>query len=260
MHATIVQLVGPIYPSVYSLISPHFCMNSPVQEPQRLYRQLAQQLRDWMVASGFAPGERLPAERDLAAQWGVSRSSLREAVIALEVEGAIEVRTGSGIYVTALALSPAPRATTTGPGDWGPMEVMQARELIESEMAALAAVNANRSDLQALAKALTHMKKDMARNQVPRHGDEAFHMAIAKACGNSVLLDTLHGFWQARSGALFERLSDYFEKPASWHTALAEHETIYQALCAHDAGSAKRAMKHHLKQTHKRYNAHWHSL
>jgi len=207
-------------------------MHSPVQEPQRLYRQLAQQLRDWMLASGFEAGARLPAERDLAAQWGVSRSSLREAVIALEVEGAIEVRTGSGIYVTALALKPAPtsRSGAAGPGDWGPLEVMQARELIESEMAALAAVHANRRDLQALAKALTQMKKDIARNQVPRHGDEAFHMAIAKACGNSVLLDTLHGYWQARNGAIFERLSDYFEKPASWQTALSEHETIYQAL------------------------------
>ena len=237
-------------------------MHSPVQEPQRLYRQLAQQLRDWMLASGFEAGARLPAERDLAAQWGVSRSSLREAVIALEVEGAIEVRTGSGIYVTALALKPAPtsRSGAAGPGDWGPLEVMQARELIESEMAALAAVHANRRDLQALAKALTQMKKDIARNQVPRHGDEAFHMAIAKACGNSVLLDTLHGYWQARNGAIFERLSDYFEKPASWQTALAEHETIYQALCAHDATAAKRAMKHHLKQTHKRYNAQWHSV
>ena len=237
-------------------------MNSPAQEPQRLYRQLAQQLRDWVLASGFAPGDRLPAERDLAAQWGVSRSSLREAVIALEVEGAIEVRTGSGIYVTALALTPAPtpRTGATGPDDWGPLEVMQARELIESEMAALAAVHVNRRDLQALARALTQMKKDIARNQVPRHGDEAFHMAIAKACGNSVLLDTLHGYWQARNGAIFERLSDYFEKPVSWQTALTEHETIYQALCAHDAGAAKRAMKHHLKQTHKRYNAQWHSV
>jgi DNA-binding FadR family transcriptional regulator len=264
MHDTIVQLVRPIYPSVYSLIFADLRMNSPVQEPQRLYRQLAQQLREWMLASGFEAGARLPAERDLATQWGVSRSSLREAVIALEVEGAIEVRTGSGIYVTALALKPLPvtaaRPATVGPGDWGPLEVMQARELIESEMAALAALNASRSDLQAMAKALTQMKKEIGRNQVPRHGDEAFHMAIAKACGNSVLLDTLHGYWQARSGAIFERLSDYFEKPASWQTALAEHETIYQALCEQDALGAKRAMKHHLKQTHKRYNAHWHSV
>lgn len=240
-------------------------MKPPAPEPQRLYRQIAQQLREWMVASGFEPGARLPAERDLAVQWGVSRSSLREAVIALEVEGAIEVRTGSGIYVTALALAPAPSSSApstpaAAPGDWGPLEVMHARELIESEMAALAAMNARRSDLQALGKALTHMKKDAGRNQVPRHGDEAFHMAIAKACGNSVLVDTLHSYWQARSGAIFERLSDYFESPASWQAAIAEHETIYETLCAHDAAAAKRAMKHHLKQTHKRYNAHWRSV
>jgi len=229
-------------------------------EPQRLYRQIAQQLREWIRAQGFSPGERLPAERELAVQWGVSRSSLREAVIALEVEGAIEVRTGSGIYVTALAMQPAPRAPAAESADWGPLEIMRARELIESEMAALAATHASRADLQAMAKALKHMKAQAGRNQMPREGDEAFHMAIAKACGNSVLVDTLHTYWQARSGAMFERLSDYFENPVSWRAAIAEHESIYAALFAHDAPAARRAMKHHLKQTHQRYNAQWRSL
>ena len=82
-------------------------------EPQRLYRQIAQQLREWIRTQGFSPGERLPAERELAVQWGVSRSSLREAVIALEVEGAIEVRTGSGIYVKHLGKKKAANAGST---------------------------------------------------------------------------------------------------------------------------------------------------
>jgi DNA-binding FadR family transcriptional regulator len=67
--------------------------------PQRLYRQIAEQVRQLMVSGEFALGSRLPAERDLAVQLGVSRPSVREALIALEVEGMIEVRTGSGIYV-----------------------------------------------------------------------------------------------------------------------------------------------------------------
>jgi len=235
-------------------------MKLPAQDPPRLYRQIAEQLRAWVRASGFKAGTRLPAERELAVQWGVSRSSLREAVIALEVEGAIEVRTGSGIYVTPSALTTPIQPRRQDAGDWGPLEVMQARELIECEMAALAAVHAKRNDLQAMAKALLQMKKDAARNEVPKEGDEAFHMAIAKACGNSVLMDTLQGYWQSRNGVIFERLSDYFESPHAWQAAIAEHETIYQALCGHDAAAAKRAMKHHLKQTHKRYNAHWGSL
>jgi len=235
-------------------------MKLPVQDPPRLYRQIAEQLRAWVRASGFKAGTRLPAERELALQWGVSRSSLREAVIALEVEGAIEVRTGSGIYVTASALTTPIQPQRQDALDWGPLEVIQARELIECEMAALAAAHAKRSDLQAMAKALTQMKKDAGRNEVPKQGDEAFHMAIAKACGNSVLMDTLQGYWQSRQGVIFERLSDYFESPPAWQTAIAEHEPIYQALCEHNASAAKRAMKHHLKQTHKRYNAHWRSL
>lgn len=235
-------------------------MKLPVQDPPRLYRQIAEQLRAWVRASGFQAGTRLPAERELALQWGVSRSSLREAVIALEVEGAIEVRTGSGIYVTAFALTTPITPPKQGARDWGPLEVIQARELIECEMAALAAGHAKRSDLQAMAKALLQMKKDASRNEVPKQGDEAFHMAIAKACGNSVLVDTLQGYWQSRHGVIFERLSDYFESPPAWQTAIAEHETIYQALCEHNASAAKRAMKHHLKQTHKRYNAHWRSV
>ena len=73
----------------------------PVQsiEPQRLYRQIAEQLRALIAQGEFATGDRLPAERDLARQFNVSRPSVREALIALEVEGWVEVRTGSGVYV-----------------------------------------------------------------------------------------------------------------------------------------------------------------
>ena len=70
-----------------------------VVEPQRLYRQIAGQLRTLISQGELAVGSRLPAERDLAKQLGVSRPSVREALIALEVEGWVEVRTGSGIYV-----------------------------------------------------------------------------------------------------------------------------------------------------------------
>ena len=234
-------------------------MTTPAPEPQRLYRQLAQQLRDWMRASGFAAGARLPAERDLAAQWGVSRSSLREAVIALEVEGAIEVRTGSGIYVqstTAAKRPPAHTASDTST-EWGPLEVMSARILVESEVAALAAQNAQKQNIQAIRDGLEKMKQEAARHEMPREGDEAFHEAIAQACGNSVLHDTVQRFWIARKGPLFARLGDYFEHPASWQAAIAEHQAVLDAIEAGDANAARKAMQKHLKQAHKRYSASW---
>ena len=228
-------------------------------EPQRLYRQIADQLRQLIASGEFAVGARLPAERELASQLGVSRPSVREALIALEVEGIIEVRTGSGIYVLAQHAAakslPAPAENT--PTDWGPMEVMQARLLVEAEVAALAALHAKRQDLQAIAAALQQMKEESARGEMPRHGDEAFHQAVAHACGSSVLLDTVQRFWQARSGPLFERLSDYFENPPAWQAAITEHEHVLAAIKARDPQAARRAMQKHLRQAHKRYSASW---
>jgi DNA-binding FadR family transcriptional regulator len=229
--------------------------------PQRLYRQIAEQLRQLMVAGEFALGSRLPAERDLATQLGVSRPSVREALIALEVEGMIEVRTGSGIYVQRPDAPNKPtahiEADTDTPADWGPLEVMSARLLIEAEVAALAATHAQKTDLKAIKAGLQQMKLEAARDEVPRDGDEAFHAAIAKACGNSVLLDTVQRYWQARNGPLFERLGDYFEHPESWQAAIAEHQQVLLAIEAHDATAARKAMQKHLKQAHKRYSASW---
>lgn len=229
--------------------------------PQRLYRQIADQLRQLMASGEFALGSRLPAERELADQLGVSRPSVREALIALEVEGLIEVRTGSGIYVQRIKTTPKPIAAASlagdAPTDWGPLEVMSARLLIEAEVAALAATHAQKSDLKAIKAGLQQMKLEAARDRVPREGDEAFHAAIAKACGNSVLLDTVQRYWQARNGPLFERLSDYFEHPESWQAAIAEHQQVLAAIEAHDTRAARKAMQKHLRQAHKRYSASW---
>jgi DNA-binding FadR family transcriptional regulator len=229
--------------------------------PQRLYRQIAEQLRQLMVSGEFALGSRLPAERDLAVQLGVSRPSVREALIALEVEGMIEVRTGSGIYVQrteAYGKSPAPtEADANTPADWGPLEVMSARLLVEAEVAALAATQAQKADLKAIKAGLQQMKLEAARDQVPREGDEAFHEAIANACGNSVLLDTVQRYWQARNGPLFERLGDYFEHPESWQAAISEHQQVLLAIEAHNAPAARKAMQKHLRQAYKRYSASW---
>jgi DNA-binding FadR family transcriptional regulator len=229
-------------------------------EPQRLYRQIAEQLRSLIASGEFCPGSRLPAERDLAQQLGVSRPSVREALIALEVEGIIDVRTGSGIYVRTPGTANGAAAARRPPGDlgeWGPLELMRARELVEGEVAALAARNARRAQIAAIASALAQMRAEAGAGTVPRAGDEAFHTAVAQACGNEVLRDTVRGYWNARSGPLFERLGDYFENPASWGAALVEHSAVLEAIRSHDAASARLAMQAHLKKAYSRYSASW---
>ena len=229
-------------------------------EPQRLYRQIAKQIQGLISSGEFAVGSRLPAERDLATQLGFSRPSVREALIALEVEGVIEVRTGSGIYVQSLGKkkSAASSALNT-PAEWGPLEVMRARSLIEAEMAALAAEGAKAQDIKRMSAALKAMHKDAKAGRVPRDSDIAFHMAIANACANSVIHDTLALYLEARNGPLFERLGDYFESPASWAAAIAEHQDVLEAIEDHDPQRARKTMQKHLNQAHKRFSASWRS-
>lgn len=205
-------------------------------------------------------GSRLPAERDLATQLGFSRPSVREALIALEVEGVIEVRTGSGIYVKTLGKKkPAQANALNTPAEWGPLEVMRARSLIEAEMAAMAAEYASAQDVKAMATALKAMQKDANAGRIPRDSDIAFHMAVANACANSVMHDTLELYLEARNGPLFERLGDYFESPTSWAAAIAEHQEVLDAIEAHDPQRARKTMQKHLNQAHKRFSASWRS-
>jgi len=224
-------------------------------EPKRLYRQIADQLRALIAKGEFAVGARLPAERDLARQLGVSRPSVREALIALEVEGWVEVRTGSGVYVLDRAQrAAAPVASST---EWGPLELIRARRVVEGETAAIAARTARRKDIEAMTRAIERMRELADRNVMPLDGDRAFHLAIVECCGNVVLAETVQGFWDSRRGPIFTRLGGYFESVKSWRSAIEEHEAIRDAIAAHDAEGARRAMHAHMDKSHQRFSASW---
>jgi DNA-binding FadR family transcriptional regulator len=230
-------------------------------EPQRLYRQIAGQLRALITAGEWAVGSRLPAERDLARQLGVSRPSVREALIAMEVEGWVEVRTGSGVYVldrnSQSSLREAKGVAQLLPDEWGPLELIRARRLVEGEVAAMAATQAKRKHLDAMSKAIASMKLDADRGVLPLEGDRAFHSAIVESCGNVVLLETVQRFWDSRRGPLFERLGGHFETVDSWRAAIAEHEAIFQAIHSHDAAAARLAMHWHMDKSHNRFSVSW---
>lgn len=223
--------------------------------PQRLYRQIADQLRELIQQGEFAVAARLPAERDLAKQLGVSRPSVREALIALEVEGWVEVRTGSGVYVLDRTAQRAPASIEVT--DWGPLELIRARRVVEGETAALAAEHGKRRDFDAMQRAIDTMQALADRNVMPLEGDRAFHLAIVEASGNAVLIETVQGFWDARKGPLFTRLGGYFETVVSWRRAIAEHVAIRDAIVARDAAAARAAMHEHMDKSHQRFSASW---
>jgi DNA-binding FadR family transcriptional regulator len=223
-------------------------------EPRRLYRQIADQIRTLIGSGEFTPGSRLPPERDLARQLGVSRPSVREALIALEVEGLVEVRIGSGIYVRppdGAETANAPEAAA------GPFELLRARYVIESECAALAAKSAKRGQLQAIEDALDEMDREMEAGRQPLPSDRLFHLRIAEATGNGALVHVIKLLWDERTGELFQRLEHHYDSPELWRTAVNEHRAVLKSIAARDPNGAREAMQRHLNQAYKRFSKGW---
>jgi DNA-binding FadR family transcriptional regulator len=228
----------------------------PIQtvEPRRLYRQIADQIRALIADGEYTPGERLPPERDLARQLGVSRPSLREALIALEMETLLDVRVGSGIYVTQPGHV---RGSAELAGASGPFEVMRARRLIEGQCAALAARAATPAQLRAVRDAHAAIVEESKRDHNPLDADRQFHVRIAEAGGNSALVLVVQTLWDQRMGPLYRTLERKLEYPMMAADTIREHKAIVSAIARHDAREARRAMHHHMDMTMKRYSKDW---
>ena len=229
-------------------------MRLQVVEPRRLYRQIADQIRTLIGNGEVAPGARLPAERDLARQLGVSRPSLREALIALEVEGLLDVRVGSGIYV---AQSEGRAGGAVLADASGPFEVIRARWMIEGECAALAARHGSPAQLRAIRKAHAELQKEAKRHHNPLDADRRFHVRIAEATGNSALELVVQTLWDQRVGPLYRALESKLEYPAMAAETIGEHEAVLAAILARDPAAARGAMRRHMDMTKKRCSKEW---
>jgi DNA-binding FadR family transcriptional regulator len=225
-------------------------------ESRRLYRQIADQIAALIDKGEYKPGSRLPPERDLAKQLGVSRPSVREALIALEVEGYVEVRVGSGVYVLGRR---APAAAPL-PEDSGPFELIKARWIIESECAALAAKSAKKSQVVAIEDALNQMHREFEHQKQPLAADRLFHLRIAEATGNGALVAVVKMLWEERMGPLYKRLEHHYDTPALWTAAMAEHRSVLKAIAEHDVAGARAAMQRHLNKAYKRFSKGWDTL
>src|SRR5687768_14288659 len=148
----------------------------PIQaiESRRLYRQIADQVTRLIDTGDFPAGTRLPAERELAEKLGVSRPSVREALIALEMEGLVEVRGGAGVFVHERRLPPRREPNGAMPAP-GPFDLIRARWIIESEAAYHAASHATPDQLQRLKAALTEMQQAPTHSPESIAADQRFH-------------------------------------------------------------------------------------
>jgi DNA-binding FadR family transcriptional regulator len=220
-------------------------------EPKRLYRQVAGELRALISRDGITAGSRLPPERQLALALKVSRPSVREALIALEVEGYIEVRMGSGIYVCDRCRDDA--GTDAAQQDLpGPLELLRARALVEGEVAALAAGMASRVQLAGLEEAVRQMEAEAQGGAAPLQGDRLFHLRLARITGNSTLVRMVAELFDQRSNPLSSRLGAHLEHGASWRSAVREHREVIQALECRDPAAARKAMQRHMARSHRR--------
>jgi GntR family transcriptional repressor for pyruvate dehydrogenase complex len=214
-------------------------------ESRRLYQQIADQIRELIDRGGFETGMRLPPERDLAVQLGVSRPSLREALIALDVEGRVEVRSGSGVYVSTIKPGATPERTVAM-GE-SPSQLMEARSVIEGEVVTLACARINKSQLERLREILKGMSSEIDRRQARVDLDRQFHLTLAEVTGNAVLIRLVGELFDERHSPISAKISSRFESKRTWKAALQEHEAVLRAVEARDPIAAQAAMRAHLQ-------------
>lgn len=224
---------------------------------KRLYRVIAEQIKEKITTEEYKIGDRLPAERDLAQQMRVSRTSVREALIALEIEGVIEIRVGSGVFVMANNKNNAVTDAYTfnlGESHVGvqltPFEILDVHLMLEPNSAALACVNASEQQLKNIVRVASSSNfKDLSESE----HNIIFHNTIAQATGNAALASTINSVWQLRKNSvLYSQLENHFEQSKIWQMAEDEHIAIADAIARRNVSEARQFMRSHFTEIRKR--------
>jgi GntR family transcriptional repressor for pyruvate dehydrogenase complex len=209
----------------------------------RLYLAVVDYLREAIDSGVYPVGGRLPSERELAEELGVSRPVVREAIIVLESRGLVQTRHGAGVFVQTAAES---HSDVSVDSDSGPFEVIEARRLLEGETAALAAelvTERQIAELQRLIDRIGDMRLDEATRE---KADRAFHVALVRVTDNDVLVGMVEKLWDMRYQSA---LCEYFFRRAresGIEPPVDEHQKVLDALKARDPEAARAAMREHL--------------
>ncbi|MEZ9147247.1 FCD domain-containing protein [Vibrio sp. 10N.286.52.C3] len=235
-------------------------------EKGRRYLSIGRDLRKKLEMGEYAVGERLPTERDIATKYNVSRTVIREAIIMLELEGLVEVRKGSGVYVMKLPATPtligghqqSISGQGAGPmidlnGDIGPFEMLQGRQLLESHIAGFAAQNITKAEISEMRRILAEERAQVLADNPSHDTDKQFHIAIARATKNGLLIEVMEAIWSRReSSKMWAQLHADVDSQKYRMMWVEEHAAILNALLRKNPEEAKLAMWKHLdsvKQT-----------
>lgn len=210
----------------------------------RLYKDIAGMLMQDLASGKYPVGAKLPAERELSVLYNVSRPVVREAIIALEVQGLIDVRIGSGAYVKAL-----PGGDKDLPGfNISAIELTEARLLIEGECAALAASQITDEELARLEQLVSQIAEENKSPEWTVDADRAFHLAIAAATRNNALLEAVERLWELRQASPEAALLHEKARTANIKPVVDEHRAILDGLKSREPATARAAMRTHLSQ------------
>ena len=234
----IVSLVEIVQPAHTAVVDPVLDVAA-----EKTYQRLAEQIVALISGGEFKVGERLPSERTLADRFQVSRTSVREAVIALEVQEMVEVRGGSGIYVCRPPDVAKPVYVPEGPG---PFELLRARRLVEGEIVAQAAELRKDIEVDRIYSALAAMRESCDDKRANEDADHNFHLSIAEATGNAVLVSMVNALWGQLRGPIWQRLEEHFHTPVLRQASLQDHQQIFSAIAMRDSAAARNAMHAHI--------------
>ncbi len=210
--------------------------------PTRSFEIVARQITA-LVQAEYAVGQRLPAERDLAKRFGVSRPTIREAILSLQMAGLLKVRHNSGAYVVSHRAA-VEMQTLKG---FGPFENVQARQLVEPQIAALAAQAASDMQLAQMAETLATMRREHALGRDADSADHRFHILLAEATGNGVLVSLSDSLWRGQiESQIWQDIRSYMPMESYRPTWLRDHEAIFRAVEERNARRAAAAMTKHL--------------
>lgn len=213
----------------------------PVTRP-RLYEVIVEQLCAYIYNNEMKPGDRLPAERDLAAKLGVSRASLSQALVALEVQGVLSVRHGDGAILIRRPTEEGSIRALREHADRIP-DIIEAREALEVKLAGLAAQRRTDAEMVAIDAAIATMEKEVEAGERGVVGDEMFHEAITSAAHSSLLAKLMHEI----AGLIRETRIESLSQENRPRASLEGHRRIADAIRRQDSQEAAKAMADHIR-------------